>query len=155
MDYTHHSNTVRFSKPAEGNASICFQKLTDWQPAIDEIHTWPEYSPQPLHSLPNLASQTGIGKLLLKDESRRFGPSLASFKMLGAPYAVYRILAEEVYKQTGGSVRPSSAELRSGTYRHITEQVTVCVATDGNQGRGLRTGHRYSAVGVWIISTRM
>lgn len=140
MDYTHHSNTARFSKPAEENAAVSVQNLTDWQPAIDEIHTWPEYSPQPLHSIPSLASETGIGKLLFKDESRRFGPSLASFKMLGAPYAVYRILAEEVYKQTGGSVHPSSSELRSGTYRHITEQVTVCVATDGNQGRGLAYG---------------
>ncbi|KAL6229388.1 pyridoxal-phosphate dependent enzyme-domain-containing protein [Aspergillus navahoensis] len=51
-----------------------------------------------------------------------------------------RILADEVYKQTGGKIRPSSADLRSGKYRSITEQVTVCVATDGNQGRGLAYG---------------
>ena len=31
-------------------------------------------------------------------------------------------------------------DLRSGTYADITGDVTVCVATDGNQGRGLAYG---------------
>lgn len=51
---------------------------------------------------------------------------------------MYRILADEVQRQTG--TRPSSSELRTGKYHHITQQVTVCVATDGNQGRGLAYG---------------
>ena len=37
-------------------------------------------------SLPGLASSLGIKKLLLKDESKRFG--LSSFKALGASYAM-------------------------------------------------------------------
>ncbi|KAL4937740.1 hypothetical protein BDV06DRAFT_67547 [Aspergillus oleicola] len=140
MEYTHHFNSKRFGKHEAENATVCVQNLTGWQTAIDEIKTWPEYTPQPLRSLPHLASETKIGKLFFKDESQRFGSTLASFKMLGAPYAVYRILADEVYKQTSGRVRPSAADLRSGKYHSLTNQVTVCVATDGNQGRGLAYG---------------
>ncbi|KAL2858437.1 pyridoxal-phosphate dependent enzyme-domain-containing protein [Aspergillus pseudoustus] len=142
MEYTHHFNINRFNEHGAENAAVCVQNLSNWKTAVQEIRTWPEYTPQPLRSLPHLASDTGIGNLFFKDESQRFGPTLASFKMLGAPYAVYRILADEVHKQTGGRVRPSAADLRSGKYRSMTEQVTVCVATDGNQGRGLAYGAR-------------
>ena len=114
------------------------QNLADWMPAVDEIRTWPEYTPQPLRTLPGLAKKVEIDQLFAKDESMRFGQDLGSFKALGAPYAVYRILADEVHKKTG--VRPSSAELRTSKYYEITQQVTVCVATDGNQGRGLAYG---------------
>ncbi|KAE8410959.1 tryptophan synthase beta subunit-like PLP-dependent enzyme [Aspergillus pseudocaelatus] len=138
MEYTHHINSKRLSAAEAASAAVCVKNLTDWQAAIKEIQTWPEYTPQPLRSLPHLASQTRVGKLFFKDESRRFGPTLASFKMLGAPYAVYRILADEVHKQTGR--HPSSCELRTGKYYELTKQVTVCVATDGNQGRGLAYG---------------
>lgn len=88
--------------------------------------------------MPRLAESLSLGDIFFKDESQRFGTRLGSFKALGAPYAVYRILADEVKRQTG--VRPSSAELRTSKYHHITQQVTVCVATDGNQGRGLAYG---------------
>lgn len=37
-------------------------------------------------------------------------------------------------------VRPTSTDLRTDKYRRYTESVTVCVATDGNQGRGLAYG---------------
>lgn len=37
-------------------------------------------------------------------------------------------------------MRPSSAELRTTRFHEITKQITVCVATDGNQGRGLAYG---------------
>ncbi|KJK60767.1 hypothetical protein P875_00053032 [Aspergillus parasiticus SU-1] len=73
--------------------------------------------------------------VFVKDESKRSGADLCSFKDLGAPYAVYKILADEVYTKTGA--QPSSAELRTPKYRDITQRVTVCVATDGNQGREL------------------
>ena len=80
----------------------------------------------------------GIDQLFFKDESLRFGSDISSFKALGAPYAVYKILADQVFSTTG--VRPSSSELRTTKFRDITERVTVCVATDGNQGRGLAYG---------------
>ncbi|GFG18027.1 diaminopropionate ammonia-lyase [Aspergillus udagawae] len=136
--YDHVSNPRRLSQAAEADAAVCDQNLSNWNHAIDEISTWPEYTPQPLHSMPKAAVQLRLGNLFLKDESERFGRELGSFKALGAPYAVFRILADEVQAKTG--VWPTSADLRAGKYRAITHRVTVCVATDGNQGRGLAYG---------------
>ncbi|KAE8372460.1 tryptophan synthase beta subunit-like PLP-dependent enzyme [Aspergillus bertholletiae] len=137
-DYNHVSNPNRLSQTAKTNAATCVQNLSNWAHAMDEIGTWPEYTPQPLHSLSKTAVQLDIANLFVKDESQRFGKDLGSFKALGAPYAVFRILTNEVQAQTG--VRPTSTELRSGKYSAITQRVTVCVATDGNQGRGLAYG---------------
>lgn len=138
VNYHHHSSTRRLSKAAEEAAANCVTNLSNWAVAVQEIQTWPEYEPQPIRSLPRLAKTLGLGDIYVKDESKRFGTELGSFKALGAPYAVYRILADEVQRQTG--VRPSSAELRTSKYHNITQRVTVCVATDGNQGRGLAYG---------------
>ncbi|KAF7620957.1 hypothetical protein AFCA_009510 [Aspergillus flavus] len=77
-------------------------------------------------------------QVFVKDESKRFGAYFGSFKALGAPYAVYKILADEVHTKTGA--RPSPAELRTFQYRDITKSVTVCVASDGDQGRELAYG---------------
>lgn len=136
--YYHHYSTRRLSKAAEEAAANCISNLSNWTTAVQEIQTWPEYEPQPLRSLPRLAKTLGLGDIYVKDESKRFGTKLGSFKALGAPFAMYRILVDEVQRQTG--IRPSSAELRTAKYHHITQQVTVCVATDGNQGRGLAYG---------------
>lgn len=138
MQYTHQPNAARLSKEAEAAAAVCMQNLAQWAPAVDEIRTWPEYSPQPLRILPGLAQKVGVDQLFVKDESKRFGPDMGSFKALGAPYAIFKILADEVYAKIG--VRPSSAELCTLKYRDITQRVTVCVATDGNQGCGLAYG---------------
>ncbi|KAK1701479.1 tryptophan synthase beta subunit-like PLP-dependent enzyme [Colletotrichum godetiae] len=138
IDYSHHPNARRLSKAAAKTAATCVQNLNNWGPAVKEIQTWPEYQPQPLRDLPQLAKTLGLGNVFIKDESRRFGTDLGSFKALGAPFAVCRILSDEVHRQTGAY--PSSAELRTSKYHHITQQVTVCVATDGNQGRGLAYG---------------
>ncbi|KAH7463465.1 hypothetical protein FOMA001_g18154 [Fusarium oxysporum f. sp. matthiolae] len=137
-EYTHFHSKTRLDKASESAAAVCTQNLSKWAEAIEEIGTWPEYTPQPLHSLPHQAKQLGISKLFVKDESKRFGTSLGSFKALGAPYAVFKILADEVFSET--AVRPTSEELRTGKYKDITQKVTVCVATDGNQGRGLAYG---------------
>ncbi|CAI7658300.1 unnamed protein product [Penicillium crustosum] len=138
MQYTHISNPARLGHEAKSAAAMCIKNLSQWAMAVEEICTWPEYSPQPLRTLPGFAQKVGVDQLFVKDESKRFGSDIGSFKALGAPYAVYMILAEEVYAKTG--VRPSSAELRTSKYHDITRNVVVCVATDGNQGRGLAYG---------------
>ncbi len=135
---SHHLNPKRFQKDTEMEAAPCVQNLMNWADAVKEIHTWPEYEPQPLRSLPVSARALGIARILFKDESRRFGTNFGSFKAIGAPDALYKILAKEVLSQVG--VVPSSAELRCGKYRQITQKVTVCVSTDGNQGRGIAYG---------------
>lgn len=48
--------------------------------------------PTPLHRLPGLAARIGVGELLVKDESSRFG--LPAFKIAGAQYAIAKLLAQ-------------------------------------------------------------
>lgn len=48
------------------------------------------YQVTPMRELPDLAAELGIGAVLLKDESNRFG--LPAFKVLGASWAIERAL---------------------------------------------------------------
>ena len=50
----------------------------------------PGYAPTPVRVLPSLAAELGVGDVLLKDESNRFG--LPAFKVLGASWAIERAL---------------------------------------------------------------
>ncbi len=52
----------------------------------------PGYAPTPLVSVPALAAELGVGRVLVKDESSRLG--LPAFKVLGASWACHRVLAE-------------------------------------------------------------
>ena len=58
--------------------------------------------PTPLHSLPALAAELGVGAIHLKDEGFRLG--LGSFKALGGAYAVVRLVLEEATRQLGRPV---------------------------------------------------
>ncbi|MFD8377158.1 diaminopropionate ammonia-lyase [Streptomyces sp. NPDC059679] len=77
----------------------------------------PDYAPTPLTELPQLASESGVGRVFVKDESCRLG--LPAFKALGASWAVHRTLAERA-----ASGRASGP-------------VTLVTATDGNHGRAV------------------
>ncbi|MEO7939030.1 MAG: diaminopropionate ammonia-lyase [Burkholderiaceae bacterium] len=105
--------------------------------AAQEIAQWPGYAPTPLHALPGLARQLGLGALAYKDESPRFG--LKSFKALGGAYAVLRLLAQVVAQRTGGPPACAS-EILSGRWRELMAQQTVTCATDGNHGRSVAWG---------------
>lgn len=70
----------------------------------------PGYAPTPLISVPELAAELGIGRLLVKDESSRLG--LPAFKVLGASWACRQVLLE----------RPGAM---------------LVTATDGNHGRAV------------------
>ncbi len=91
----------------------------------------PGYAPTPLIDAPELARLLGIGQVLLKDESRRFG--LPAFKILGASWAVYRALET----RTSGKLEPW------GTLEELAEKLaplrplTLATATDGNHGRAV------------------
>lgn len=52
----------------------------------------PDAPATPLRRLPGLATELGLTDLLVKDESNRFG--LPAFKIVGARYAIARLLAE-------------------------------------------------------------
>jgi diaminopropionate ammonia-lyase len=122
------------SPPAE-----CAQVLRreDCALALAEIQTWPGYQSTPLRSLPGLARAAGIGELLYKDESGRFG--LGSFKALGGAYAVYRYLLREL-AECGISMPVSFPELMAGKHAQLVSKLTVACATDGNHGRSVAWG---------------
>ncbi|RTM08268.1 MAG: diaminopropionate ammonia-lyase [Hyphomicrobiales bacterium] len=90
----------------------------------------------PLHALPALAGELGIGSLHVKDEGKRLG--LGSFKALGGAYAVMRLVLEEAGKRLGRAV--DVAELQSPEVKAIATQMTFACATDGNHGRSVAQG---------------
>ncbi len=81
----------------------------------------PELGPTPLAPLPGLARRLGLGTLLAKDETHRFG--LNAFKLLGARFAVEQLLTE-------GAIRPGD---------------TLVCASEGNHGRAV--AHTARALG--------
>jgi diaminopropionate ammonia-lyase len=100
--------------PAGGGAVIDAALFED---ALAAITAWPGYRPTPLHDLPALAGDAGVGTILYKDEGPRFG--LKSFKALGGAYAVQALV--QAHGGDGGGL-------------------TVCCATDGNHGRSVAWG---------------
>ena len=91
-----------------------------------------EFAPTPLMSLPELAKRFGVGQLLVKDESHRFG--LNAFKALGSTYAVYHLIKK--YLKVSSLDCPEPERF----YQDLNlpkETFTFCTATDGNHGRGV------------------
>jgi diaminopropionate ammonia-lyase len=98
-----------------------------------EISAWAGYAPTPLKSLDRLAAATGVGQLHYKDESDRF--ALQSFKALGAPFALARLLALKLAEL--GADRPRARDVMNGRFRAEAGAFTCAAATDGNHGRAL------------------
>ncbi|TPI70864.1 diaminopropionate ammonia-lyase [Mesorhizobium sp. B3-1-3] len=90
----------------------------------------------PLHPLPALAGELGIGALYLKDEGKRLG--LGSFKALGGAYAVMHLVLEAAGRRLGRAV--DVEELHKPEVRAIAAQMTFACATDGNHGRSVAQG---------------
>lgn len=86
------------------------------------------YQPTPLCDLSELANLFGVGKILVKDESQRFG--LNAFKMLGGTYAIAQLLCEKYQMD----INDFSFEKIKNT---IKEKMTFATTTDGNHGRGV------------------
>lgn len=91
------------------------------------------YRPTPLHTLPSLAREIGIGSILLKDEGTRFG--IGAFKALGASHAVARLLSKTWEDRFGEHLAPESFTSRSDV--DPLGRFTFTTATDGNHGRAL------------------
>jgi diaminopropionate ammonia-lyase len=86
--------------------------ISSWDPKeVADFHKTIGNKETPLVKLPGLAKRLGVGSLLLKDESHRFG--LNAFKALGASYAMYRQIEKN------------------------PQIKTFCTATDGNHGRAV------------------
>jgi diaminopropionate ammonia-lyase len=94
------------------------------------------HAPTPLHRLPALAAELGVGAIHVKDEGLRLG--LGSFKALGGSYAVVRLVLEEASRQFGRPV--DVADLHTPEVLAIASGMTVACATDGNHGRSVAQG---------------
>ncbi|TIH15862.1 diaminopropionate ammonia-lyase [Marinifilum sp. JC120] len=94
--------------------------------------TFDAYEPTPLAKLDNLADHLGLGEVLVKDESYRFG--LNAFKVLGGSYAVGEYLACKLGKDI---TEVSCDFLKSQEVRDAVGDITFASTTDGNHGRGL------------------
>ncbi len=93
---------------------------------------WPELTrePTPLVSLPGLARELGVARIDLKDESKR--ASLGSFKALGAPIALIRLILRKWPEK-----KFDAKDLFLGKHADALRDFTVISATDGNHGRSL------------------
>ena len=100
-----------------------------WRP-IDFHRRLPGYEPTPLIDAAAMAAERGLGALWIKDESSRLG--LPAFKVLGASWAIYRLLRSRLGRvpdwSTVDELRAALAPLGA---------LTLCTATDGNHGRAV------------------
>jgi len=106
--------------------------LAEGRASRQRLSTWGRLSPHPTPawSLPALASSLGIAGLTLKDESRR--SSLGSFKALGAPNALIRLVQRRWPDRAW-----RADDLFRGTHAAELREFVVISATDGNHGRAL------------------
>ena len=96
------------------------------------LSNWDLISPEPtpLRELPHAAAQLGIARLAVKDESLR--SPLGSFKALGAPIALMRLILR---LWPTHDLDPKA--LIQGRNRELVSNLTVISATDGNHGKAL------------------
>jgi diaminopropionate ammonia-lyase len=91
----------------------------------------PDYAPTPLVDARDLAAAFGLGRVWVKDESRRM--SLPAFKILGASWATYRALA----RRLGDALAPWGTLDELVTQLAPLRPLTLITATDGNHGRAV------------------
>lgn len=92
-------------------------------------------SATPLWDLPDAATALGVARVSLKDES--FRSPLGSFKALGAPIALIRLILRHWHTH---DLDPKG--LLGGKYAMLLANVTVVSATDGNHGKSLAAAAR-------------
>jgi diaminopropionate ammonia-lyase len=91
--------------------------------------------PTPLYALGGLAQELGVARILIKDESAR--SPLGSFKALGAPIALIRLISRSWPEQD-----MDAQKIFAGAYRSFLRGLTVITATDGNHGKALAAAAR-------------
>ena len=129
-------NTIHFlpntpKKPGQG-ASLADFGPEEARRVRTFLQSFREYAPTPLVALPALAKDFGVGRIFVKDESKRFG--LNAFKVLGGAYAIGRLLAQKLDRPIDSLTRD---ELCSDAIRKQLGPITFATATDGNHGRGV------------------
>jgi diaminopropionate ammonia-lyase family len=101
--------------------------------AARAIAAWPGYAPTPILDFPGIAKAFGIADFTIKDEGRRF--DVESFKALGPPFALARVLARRLAEASG--IAADEASVLAGHHRGQLAGTTVAGASSGNHGRAL------------------
>ncbi|CAG8272122.1 unnamed protein product [Penicillium nalgiovense] len=124
--YTNMSSqrSIYFN-PAAANASSASRQIE----GLTAFHqSFPNYAPTPLVQLPELAAELGVGTVLVKDESSRFG--LPSFKVLGASWGCFRAIAAQLGL-------PSTVSPDELSNRAKDASIVLTTASMGNHGRAV------------------
>ncbi len=107
----------------------------DWPAPPAEIAAFhrrmPAYSPTLLLDAPDLARQLGVGRLLIKAETRRMG--LPSFKILGASWATYQAICSHLGHEPEHWANINELATNLAHLRPFK----LATATDGNHGRAV------------------
>lgn len=98
--------------------------------------------PTPLWQLPGLAKKFGLAEVWVKDESER--STLGSFKALGAPIALVRLIMRRV-----PDLR--AEDVLTGRHASALNDLIVISATDGNHGRSLAAAAKSAGVRCVIV----
>jgi diaminopropionate ammonia-lyase len=106
-------------------------------------HALEGYAPTPLHRAPTLAAELGLGAVLLKDESSRFG--LPAFKSLGAWWATAWAVADRL-GAPALATRPEALRDHGRGAR-----LTLVCATEGNHGRAVARAARWLGLQAWVV----
>lgn len=150
--YNFHAYSMLIDARVAMNPLVFVNKraapLPDLEPVDDAPLAFhrclPGYEPTPLVDAPRLAAELGVGAVLVKDESSRVG--LPAFKILGASWAIYRVLDQFV-----GGFRQwyTLDDLREQLQIH--PPLTLVAATDGNHGRGVARMARWLGLNAHIL----
>ena len=127
---------------------FCRPAARQWQgPTLDTAASafhakLPGYRPTELLELPALAEELGVGRVLVKDESTRLG--LGAFKVLGASWAIARLLTQDGDMTVAGLRRAAAAH-----------PVELVAATDGNHGRAVAWAGRLLGLNARVFVPRV
>jgi len=131
---TKNSRARRAAYPAELKDIMSIEQAERsraWLSHWDQLNA----GPTPLLDLPALAESLNIAQLSVKDESVR--SPLGSFKALGAPIALVRLIL-----RLFPELNLDPLALIGGKYADRLKGFTVISATDGNHGRALAAAAR-------------
>lgn len=123
---------VQFERKTGEKSSLEILSEKVSKEVMDFHKSFPMYSETPLRDMKNLASELGLGRIYVKDESYRFG--LNAFKVLGGSYAIGNYLANKLGKSI--TEMPYNVLVSDDVREELGEMVFV-TATDGNHGRGV------------------
>lgn len=117
----------------QGKAAVLSEFTMEKAQQVKAYHSaFSHYQPTPLVDLKALAQEIGVGKVLVKDESKRF--DLNAFKVLGGSFAIANAIAKEL----GFAIADVTLEtLKAPQYKEALSNMKFITATDGNHGRGI------------------